>query len=89
MSFSTSRKIALDPARSRAERFVAARSCAMLVGQKWRVRRGYVLDHVRRASGVDLISSTSVEDIERAMAILVQMKERGPRFYLAEPVAGE
>ena len=77
MSFSSSREIALDPGHSIERRMSQARSCAMLVGQKWHVRRSVILEVVRQASGVDLTVAGSDADIELALAVLVDIKANG------------
>jgi hypothetical protein len=55
----------------------------MHVGQKWHVRRSVVLDQVRDACGVDLLTSSMETDLARAIAVLVGMKADGLRPGLA------
>lgn len=54
-----------------------ARSCAMLVGQKWRVARSAVIDEIERQSGVNLLEITNDDQIQIAMKILEKLRENG------------
>ena len=80
VSFSSSRRIALDPNRPSGERMSHARSCAMLVGQKWGVGRSVVLDRVREVCGVDLLMQASEDDLRTALTVLSDIKSRGLRL---------
>ncbi|WP_220753174.1 hypothetical protein [Shewanella sp. KT0246] len=48
MSFSSSRKRALDTSRPIAYRASSARSCAVCVSEKYRVKRSVILEQVRQ-----------------------------------------
>jgi len=54
MSFSSYKRNALDAARPLHWRMSNLRSCAMLVGHKYRVRRSVIIERVRQLSGVDI-----------------------------------
>jgi len=60
------------------------RSCALLVGQKYRVRFSSVMERVRQLSGVDITilvkdaeTQVSEADIRRVLEVLVQIKNSG------------
>jgi hypothetical protein len=78
VSYSTNRRDALNPDLPTAQRISHARSCAMLVSQKYRVHRSVILDLVRRSCGVDLTASASESGIVEAIATLDRIKADGP-----------
>lgn len=49
----------------------------MLVGQKWRVPRSTVFEHVQRICDVDLIAIKDELEITKAMDVIENMRERG------------
>ena len=49
----------------------------MLMGQKYRVPRSVVIERVRQLSGVDITVLGTEPDIQRAMAVLTNIKESG------------
>ena len=60
-----------------AHRLSHARSCAMLMGQEYKVRRSMIIDLVRRACGVDLMSLATEADMGEAIRVLDQIKAVG------------
>jgi hypothetical protein len=54
-----------------------ARSCAMLVGQKWGVRRSVILRIVQQRCGVDLLVPGTDGDLDSALPVLVDLKDGG------------
>ena len=76
MSYSSNRRNALDETQPLAHRASRARSCAMLVAQKFRVHRDVVIDRVRRESGIDMHAMTT-DDIVAVIAFLEDLRFRG------------
>lgn len=77
MSWNSSRRKALDEAANPLWRMSAARSCAMLVAFKWRVKRSDVLRRVLDGTGVDLTRPAASDEIAKAMAALDQLRMEG------------
>jgi hypothetical protein len=77
MSFSTNRKAALDPNLPLQHRLSHVRSCAMLVGQKYKVSRSAILDHVRAASAIDLTTTVAESELIEAIRVLELIKKNG------------
>lgn len=77
MSYSTNRRDALDPTLPIAHRMSHARSCAMLMSQKFRVPRSAIIDLVRQSCGVDLASPASKTGIVEAIGALDRIKAEG------------
>lgn len=77
MSYSSSKRHALDQTMPLPHRMSNARSCAMRVGQKHHVRRSVIIAEVQRLSGVDLMVLQTDDCIERAIAALDQLKDKG------------
>jgi hypothetical protein len=87
MSFSAHKRDALDASMPLNHRMSHLRSCAMLMGQKYRVPRSTVIERVRQVTGVDITVQGSEADLRRAMDALVWIKEAGMDS-TAEPAAG-
>lgn len=77
MSYSTNRRDALDPGLPIAHRLSHARSCAMLLGQKYSIHRFVILDLIRRSCGVDLEAPAAEPDIIAAIGALDRIKAEG------------
>jgi hypothetical protein len=77
MSFSAHRRNALDMERLLDHRASHARSCALCVAQKYRVRRSVVIELVRQACGVELMVVGTEHEIAAAVAVLTDLKLRG------------
>jgi hypothetical protein len=77
MSFSTNRRNALDPDRPMAHRLSHARSCAMLMAQKYKVPRSAILDFVRKTSGINLAGPVTESELIEAVRILALIKQDG------------
>jgi hypothetical protein len=87
MSFSAHKRDALDATRPFNHRMSHLRSCAMLMGQKYRLPRSTVIERVRQLTGIDITVQGSEADLRRAMNALVRIKEAGMDS-TAEPAAG-
>jgi hypothetical protein len=74
MSYHSSRRKALDATEALSTRASAARSCALLVAQKYRERRSTVLAIVLRRCGVDLESVSNEDEITKALGLLDQLR---------------
>jgi hypothetical protein len=85
MSFSAHKRDALDATMPLNHRMSHLRSCAMLMGQKYRVPRSAVIQRVRQLCGVDIMVLGAEPDIQRAMAALVRIKECGSDATAAPP----
>jgi hypothetical protein len=77
VSYNSHRRDALDPRLPAPHRQSHARSCAMLLGQKYRVRRSVILDLVRQACGIDLTRPASEADLIAAVRALDRIKVEG------------
>ena len=77
MSFSSSRRNALDNPKPLEHRASHARSCAMLVAQKWNVPREEVIQKIQGLCGIDLEHPTSAFDLEHAMKYLELIRANG------------
>ena len=77
MSFSTHKRDALDPSRPMNHRMSHVRSCAMLMGQKYRVPRSAIIERVRHSCGIDVLRLGTDLDARRAVAALVHIKNFG------------
>lgn len=77
MSFSSNRRDALDATLLLSHRVSHARSCAMLVGQKWRVKRDAVIEAVLKRTGVDLNEVTDEQQLVVAIQVLEALRTRG------------
>ena len=65
MSYSVHRRMIADPSEPHERRASHARSCALHVANKLKVKRSVVLEHVKQQTGVDLDMPGS----EEALAI--------------------
>lgn len=74
MSYSSSRRNALDQSKPLMHRASHARSCAMLVAQKWKIHRDTVFQRLQELCGVDLTDAPSSDDLETAIAHLEQLR---------------
>ena len=74
MSFSSSRRKALDQDRSLAHRASDARSCAMRVAEKWRLSRSDVLERLHEICGVDLTAEPTCDEIQTAIDVLDKLR---------------
>jgi hypothetical protein len=83
MSFSAHKRDARDTTISLNQRMSHLRSCAMLMGQKYGVRRSTIIERVLRMCGVNITIPANEAEIERAVQALVRIKELG----LDDPVA--
>jgi hypothetical protein len=77
MSYSSSRARAMDATRPLAERASHARSCAVVVAEKFRVHRSEVVRKVKDATGVDLTSPSTATEIEAAIVCLDALRLSG------------
>lgn len=77
MSFSAHKRDALDATEPVLHRMSHLRSCAMLMGQKYRVPRSEIIDRVRELSGVDIMQPATDEEIHRAVEAMVNIKQVG------------
>ncbi|RIK77527.1 MAG: hypothetical protein DCC68_17115 [Planctomycetota bacterium] len=77
MSFSSSRRNALDDSKPLVHRASHARSCAMLVAEKWGVPRATIIDLVRSRCGVDLNAVSQGAEISTAVAELETIRSQG------------
>ncbi len=77
MSYSSNRRNARDSSQPLAHRASRARSCAMLVAQKFKVHRDVVIERVRQLSGIDMNALTSDADLAGVMAVLEDLRHRG------------
>lgn len=84
MSYSAHRRGALDPETPINHRMSHARSCAMLMGQKYHVHRDVVIETVRLACGVNLTVSGTESEIVEAVRALDAIKTNG----LPDPETG-
>ncbi len=74
VSFSSHRRNALDVAQPFVHRASLARSCAMLVARKLRVRRDVILEPVKLLCGVDMTAPGRDADIATAIAVLEDLR---------------
>jgi hypothetical protein len=79
MSYSANRRDALNPVLPIGHRMSHARSCAMLMGEKYKVDRSVIIDLVRQSSGVDLMVPGSDSDMIEAFGMLDRIKSDGLR----------
>jgi hypothetical protein len=77
VSFQSNLRLAIDPSRPLDQRMSDARSCAVVVSEKWRVRRSVVLDRVREICGVDLLMEGTDDDLLTALTVLSEMRTHG------------
>jgi hypothetical protein len=77
MSFSAHRRDALNSDLPLHNRASHARSCAVHVAQKWRVKRSVVLYAVYQKCGVDLSVVGADIEIEKAIRALEDLKLQG------------
>ena len=77
MSFSTNRKAALDQNLPMQHRLSHVRSCAMLMGQKYKVPRSAILDYVRVISAIDLTKTVTDSELIEAIRVLELIKKNG------------
>ncbi len=90
MSFSSHRRDALDLALPLPHRQSHARSCAMLMGQKYRVHRSVILELVHQVCATDLIRPAAEAELVAAVRVLERIKAVGLALGAdadAEPVA--
>ena len=74
MSYSVHRRIVADATVPFEHRASHARSCALHVANKLAVRRGAVLEHVKRQTGVDLDMPGSDEALAVAFASIEALR---------------
>ena len=77
MSFSANRRDALDPNLPLKYRASHARSCALLVAEKWRIHRSLVIDVIRQRCGVNLEAVENEDEISTAIKVLEDLKIHG------------
>ena len=77
MSFSSNRRDALDSALPMSYRASHARSCAMLVAEKWRINRSLVIETVHQRCGVNLEAVGNENEIVTALNILEDLRLHG------------
>ena len=77
MSFSSHKRDALDGSLPFNHRMSHLRSCAMLMGQKYRVPRSKVIERVQQLTGVDITTPGTEAELQSAMNALVQIKQNG------------
>jgi hypothetical protein len=77
MSFSAHKRDALDESLPIDDRMSHLRSCAMLMGQKYRVPRSQIMEQVAQLCGVDITKPGSEAEIQLAVQALVAIKESG------------
>ena len=83
MSFNAHKRDALDVTLPINHRMSHLRSCAVLLGDKYRVPRSSIIERVLHLCGVDITVSAKEPEIQRAMQALVIIKESG----LGDPAA--
>ena len=74
MSYSVHRRMVADAAVPLEHRASHARSCALHVANKLAVKRGVVLEHVKRQTGVDLDLPGSDEALAVAFASIEALR---------------
>lgn len=77
MSFSAHKRDALDATLPLAHRMSHVRSCAVLLGQKYRVPRGVIIDRVKVLCGVDITLPIDDAAVQQAVRVLESIKESG------------
>ena len=77
MSFSSSRKNALDIDQPIKYRVSCARSCAVCVCEKLKVKRSVVIDEVLLRCGVDLYTTGNSDEIIKAIDMLEYLRFNG------------
>ncbi|MFN5944389.1 MAG: hypothetical protein ACK5ZG_13375 [Phycisphaerae bacterium] len=77
MSFSAHKRDALDRQLPVDHRMSHLRSCAMLMGQKYRVPRSLICERVVQMCGVDISKVASELEIQLAVQALTAIKESG------------
>ena len=77
MSFSSHRRLTLDSTLPLSHRASHARSCAVVVCEKWRVERSVVIEAVRQRCGVDLMAVKNGEELILAMQVLEDLRFNG------------
>jgi hypothetical protein len=71
------RKNALDESQPLLHRASRARSCAMLISEKFRVHRDVVIDRVRELSGIDMHNITSSAAITAVIEVMDDLRVHG------------
>ena len=77
MSYSSSRRLALDEAQPLPHRASHARSCAARISEKYRVHRDAVIGRVRELTGVDLRAPKSGAEVAAAVAAMETLRASG------------
>lgn len=77
MSFSSHRRKALDPELLLTQRMSHLRSCAMLIGQKYKIPRSEIIKLVQQLCGANLNMPASSTSITEAIRILDLLKTQG------------
>jgi hypothetical protein len=77
MSFNSHRRATLDEMRPLPHRASHARSCALLVAQKYRINREAVIQRVREITGVSLLEPKSGQELLRALTLLERFRREG------------
>jgi hypothetical protein len=77
MSFNAHKRDALDATVPINQRMSHLRSCAMLMGQKYRVPRSIIIERIQQLCGVDIAVIANEVEVQRAVQALVQIKESG------------
>lgn len=77
MSFSAHKRDALDATLPLAHRMSHVRSCALLVGQKYRVPRIVIIERVKVLCGVDITVPVDDAAVQQAVRALESIKESG------------
>jgi hypothetical protein len=77
MSYSANRRDSLNVNLALVQRASHLRSCAVLVAEKFGVKRSVVLDLIKARCGVDPLAIGSEAEIGRAIEVLDDLKTRG------------
>ena len=80
MAYTAHRRQARDPDEPLAHRALHARSCALHVAEKLRVKRSVVIAAVLESTGIDLASPASGEAIVKAIDYLELLRMGGAKL---------
>jgi hypothetical protein len=84
MSYSSSRRHALDESEPLPHRASHARSCAARISEKFGVHRDVVIERVRELTDVDLRAPGTVDEVTAAVAALDVLRTTGLGDYSVE-----
>ena len=71
------RKNALDESQPLLHRASRARSCAMLISEKFRIHRDVVIEHDRELTGVDMHNMSSSVQIAKVIEVMERLRFAG------------